>query len=50
MREALRKRRAMVAEWGRKGHPATACVGHTYPLPDCPKPDAHTFPEVVQHA
>lgn len=41
MAEATRRHEQMVREWGERGHPATACVGHTYPHSDCPAPQVH---------
>ena len=41
MKEAIERRKAMEAEWAELGHPATACVGHGLPLPDCPAPGVH---------
>ena len=41
MKEAIERRKAMEAEWAELGHPATACVGHGLPLPDCPAPQVH---------
>lgn len=41
MAEAMRRRKAMVAEWAELGHPNTPCVGHGYPNADCPAPEVH---------
>lgn len=41
MKEAKIVHTDMVSEWAQKGHPKSACSGHTYPLPDCPAPHVH---------
>lgn len=39
--EAQRRHQEMLTEWASKGHPRSACFGHTYPLPGCPAPQVH---------
>lgn len=42
MNDSVSARRLEVTrDWEARGHGLSACLGHTYPLPDCPAPAVH---------